>query len=392
MLRYFTFILSLVIITLTPAYATKIALVIGNGAYDKNHSRLGLVSLDNPVNDAIDIATELRKLGFEVILKTNVRKKAIKKAVREFSRRLRQRGTVGLFFFSGHGFQYQNVNYLVPLKADIQSDIDIEDEAFKANYVLRHMRKANKGLNIMIFDACRNSIPKDLLRKNKGFFEGVSSGLTNMQAPINSLIAYATGPNQTSWGGLPSERNSIYTKHLLKALQAQAHFSITDLFIEVRNKVFQETKDMKDENGKKLPPQVPWESVSLMQGFCFGGCGYLSSISCVTDSNTGFVWYKEVQSKLPITMEWSNLHNYVRDINQAQKCGYNNWEVPSVEQLETLLINDFVPMSDEKKFGVFMRPIWTSRKQVFLNLFNGVIGSYSNDTILPVLLVTEKSL
>jgi uncharacterized caspase-like protein len=118
-----------------------------------------------------------------VILKTNVGKRAMKAAVRDFRKRLRRRGNVGLFFFSGHGFQHNNINYLIPLKADIQNDFDIEDEAIKASYVLLNMERANKGVNIMILDACRNSLSKDFFRNPKGVFKGVSSGLTSMTAP-----------------------------------------------------------------------------------------------------------------------------------------------------------------------------------------------------------------
>ena len=44
--------------------ADRVALVIGNGAYKSS-------PLGNPVNDATDVAASLRKLGFNVILRTN---------------------------------------------------------------------------------------------------------------------------------------------------------------------------------------------------------------------------------------------------------------------------------------------------------------------------------
>jgi hypothetical protein len=266
MFRYIVVFMSILILVTTPAYASRIALVIGNSNYDEKFNKLHLEKLRNPVNDAIDMASVLRSLGYEVILKTDVRKKAMKRAVRDFAGRLRQRGTVGVFFFSGHGFQHKNINYLMPLRADIHSDVDIEDEALKADYVLRHMEKSNRGMNVMILDACRNNIPDDFFRKSKGAFAGLSKGLGNMSAPIGTLIAYATAPNKISWGGLPGERNSAYTKHLLAVLRQQAHLRVEDLFIAVRKRVMQETKGEPE-------PQVPWESGSLTQRFCFGQCG-----------------------------------------------------------------------------------------------------------------------
>lgn len=169
MLRYLTILFSLIILIAFPAHATRIALVIGNGDYDQRLNPLGLDKLDNPVNDARDMALVLENLGFEVILKTNLRKKkAMKRAVRHFAKRLERGGKVGVFYFSGHGFQHNNVNYLVPLQADIHSQHDIEDEALKAKYVLDWMESSHQGVNVMILDACRESIPDDLFRKSKG--------------------------------------------------------------------------------------------------------------------------------------------------------------------------------------------------------------------------------
>jgi len=59
MLRYITILFSLIILMGSPAHATRIALVIGNGDYDKRLNQLGLESLDNPVNDARDMAAVL---------------------------------------------------------------------------------------------------------------------------------------------------------------------------------------------------------------------------------------------------------------------------------------------------------------------------------------------
>ncbi|HIE02320.1 MAG TPA: hypothetical protein EYP59_18900, partial [Thiotrichaceae bacterium] len=247
--------------------ASRIALVMGIGNYQNAFiGKYPFESLNNPVNDATDMAKTLDKLGFEVILETELKTKAaMKKAVLAFRKRLPKDGGVGLFYFSGHGFQYQNANYLVPLNAAIASDIDIEDQVLKTDYVLRHLEKANqKGVNLMILDACRDSIPTDFFddRETKGLFaDELKTGFTTMTAPVGSLIAYSTAPNTTSWGGLPHERNSVYTKHLLSSLQNKPYLNITHLLMTVRQGVIKET-----ENQVK---QEPWEHTSLTNPFCF---------------------------------------------------------------------------------------------------------------------------
>jgi len=254
-------------VTTAPDNGTRLALLIGNDNYDKNANKLKLGALNNPVNDARDMAKALKGLGYQVILRTNVNKTAFNRAVRDFRQRLSQGGGVGLFYFSGHGFQYENINYLMPLQADIRQGIDIKKEALEADAVLQQMQVAHSGVNIMILDACRDSIPDDFFndRKNKGAFKGLGTGLTQMNALHGSLIAYSTAPNTTAWGGLPGERNSVYTKYLLKALKTKAHLNYAELFIEVRKQVSAEIPNEEVQ-------QVPWEANSLTRKFCFGTC------------------------------------------------------------------------------------------------------------------------
>jgi len=177
-----------------------------------------------------------------------------KKAVRDFGQRLTN-GGIALFFYSGHGIQYKNRNYLVPIKADINSEVDIEFEGLDAYYVLQSLeRYNNNGVNIVILDACRN----DPFKRR---FRSLSRGLARMESAKGSLIAYSTSPGSVAEDG--SGRNGTYTKHLLRALHDIPQFSIADLFIEVTAQVVKET------NGK----QVPWQSLSLVHRFCLAPCG-----------------------------------------------------------------------------------------------------------------------
>ena len=251
MLRYIVVLISFIVFMSPFTYASRLALVIGNGDYHHEPS------LANPVNDATDIAAVLKNLGFEVILKRNAKRRAMIRAVQDFGEQL-PRHDVGLFYYSGHGLQARGENFLVPVDAQIKSKADIEFESVPANRILRQMEEANNGVNIVILDACRDN---PFTTSQKGF----RKGLAEMNSPTGSLIAFATVPNTSAWGGQSGKRNSIYTKHFLRALQNQAHLSITDLFTQVRKEVIQETKNE--------TIQVPWESVSLLDRFCFGSCG-----------------------------------------------------------------------------------------------------------------------
>lgn len=240
------FILALLLFFALPARAeTRTALVIGNGAYKD-------APLKNPANDARDMASALKGLGFDVMLLTDATHQQMDSAVRDFGKVLRQ-GGVGLFYFAGHGVQVAGENYLVPVNARISSEADVKFGCLNAGLVLAKMDDANNGLNVVILDACRNN---PFARS----FRSAETGLAKMDAPTGSLIAYATSPGSVAADG--SGRNGVYTEHLLKNLRTPG-LSVMDLFMRVRMGGVAET-------GKK---QVPWEASSLTGYFYFNGQG-----------------------------------------------------------------------------------------------------------------------
>lgn len=220
---------------------SRLALVIGNGAYKK-------APLRNPVNDAYDMAEALRKMGFEVIHKENASQRSMENAIRYFGKRLRK-GGVGLFYFAGHGIQVKGINYLIPVDARIESESDVKYECVDAGRVLGKMEDAGNHLNIVVLDACRDNPFERSFRSSSG-------GLARMDAPKGSLIAYATAPGSVAAEGIG--RNGVYTKHLLK------HMQIPGLAVE---QVLKRTRiEVMNETGDK---QVPWESSSLIGNFYF---------------------------------------------------------------------------------------------------------------------------
>jgi uncharacterized caspase-like protein len=134
----------------------RVALVIGNAEYQRH-------KLKNPVNNANDMADVLKDLGFKVILITDANQQAIKNAIGEFGERLREgggsEGTVGLFYYSGHGVGYGGINYIIPIKAlaTITEPNDLKNNAVNVNNVLATMNKASTTINIIIIDAAYNS-------------------------------------------------------------------------------------------------------------------------------------------------------------------------------------------------------------------------------------------
>ncbi|MDP3425846.1 MAG: caspase family protein [Humidesulfovibrio sp.] len=121
-----------------PQQERRVALIIGNSAYKD-------APLKNPVNDARDMAAALKQLGFEATLLTDATMQQMESAVREFGLKLRQ-GGMGLFYYAGHGVQVAGNNYLVPVKAVIQSESDVKYGCLDAGLVLGKMEDAGNGL------------------------------------------------------------------------------------------------------------------------------------------------------------------------------------------------------------------------------------------------------
>ena len=118
------FFIACLLASMPSAHADRIALVIGNSDYIASPLR-------NPRNDSRDIAATLEKLGFEVMLKTNVNRREFVRAIREFGERLKLGGT-GLFYYAGHAIQSEGSNFLMPIKAEILNEADLDYEAINA--------------------------------------------------------------------------------------------------------------------------------------------------------------------------------------------------------------------------------------------------------------------
>jgi hypothetical protein len=221
----------------------RVALVIGNGTYRS-------VPLRNPARDADAVSISLRRLGFTVIQKNDVGFRQMEQAMDQFYTSL-SKGSVGLFYYAGHGIQVDGQNYLVPIDATIKSQSDTKYECIDAGRILGKMEDAGNAINIVILDACRNN-------PFAGSYRSASRGLARMDAPTGSIVAYSTAPGKVASDG--EGQNGVYTKHLLRHMMTPG-LDVNDIFIRTRMDVIKET------DGE----QVPWESSSLTGYFYFAG-------------------------------------------------------------------------------------------------------------------------
>ena len=222
----------------------RTALVIGNTAYE------GMSRLRNPANDARDIGRKLSGLGFEVTTLIDGTQKQMDDAIYTFGSSLTE-GGVGLFYYSGHGAQYEGENYLIPVNATIRNAAELRYKAVPAGIVLEYMNTAHNPLNMVILDACRDNP-----------FAGAKSGTKGLtvvsKLPKGSIIVYATAPGQTAEDG--TGKNSPFTEAFLKHVGTD-DLNVKDLFDRVGREVSQGTRDR----------QRPWISHDFYGEFSFAG-------------------------------------------------------------------------------------------------------------------------
>ncbi|MDI3296110.1 caspase family protein [Janthinobacterium tructae] len=224
--------------TAVPAAPGKrIALVIGNAAYPQ--------PLLNPVNDARAMAERLRRLGFEVLLRTDINAAQLQKASAEFSTQARG-ADIALVFYAGHGAQAGEANYVLPLGANMNalSAAAIAAQGISVSSLAGDLQRTGARGAVLILDACRQEYTRGGAVVVPGGGNAASHGFADTQAPRGVVIAYSAGPGALArdfWS--PDSRNSPYTSALLDALDAPG-LPMGDVFSQVAARVAAMTHDV----------------------------------------------------------------------------------------------------------------------------------------------------
>ncbi len=222
----------------------RLALVIGNAAYRVD-------PLDNPINDARLIGSSLQRSGFNVTVRENLDRTALLGALRDFGNRLNE-NTIAVLYYAGHGLQLRDRNYLIPVDAEIRSEDEIPISGIDLSFILGRMSAARSRINIVILDACRNN-------PFAGKTVAAPRGLAQMDAPVGTLLAFATAPGKLAAdSGTGTSANSLYALYLSKHLLTPG-LPVESVFKRVREGVVKDTQQQ----------QVPWESSSLQGEFAF---------------------------------------------------------------------------------------------------------------------------
>jgi uncharacterized caspase-like protein len=225
----------------------RVAFVVGNGAY-KN-----VAQLPNPAIDAKAMAKVLRNVGFDVVEGTNLTRDAMTERLLEFGKKA-QGADVALFFYAGHGIAINGTNYLLPVDADIKSEMDVKlGSAINIDLTLDQTMSDAK-VKLVFLDACRDNPFANKIKSSSSATRSLSvqSGLAEMKSGEGTLIAFATGPGQTALDGQEGT-NSPFTRALI------AH--ITTPGVEIQQAMTEVRAQVNEETNKS---QLPWGHTNLI--------------------------------------------------------------------------------------------------------------------------------
>ena len=215
----------------------RVALVVGNSTY----AHIG--RLPNPENDAVDMTAALQRLGFDVTTELDADRVVLTEALRAFTRRSAG-ADVSLVFYAGHGIEMDGVNYVVPVDARLERDVDVRYETVTLDDLL--VSTSGASLRLVLLDACRNN-PLARSMQRTAATRTVSGGsfgdLNEDLLGDETLVAYAAAAGTTAADG--RGRNSPYTAALLTHLETPLEIGL--LFRRVRAQVLEAT------NGEQRP-------------------------------------------------------------------------------------------------------------------------------------------
>jgi len=227
----------------SPAFAERrVALVIGNAAYQN------APPLRTPTSDADHVSDLLRHLDFAVTEVKDVDKQGMEQVLRRFAADI-SGADVALFYYSGHGVQVADDNYILPVSTRVDNQRNLTLDAFAVLDVDAMMRAAGAHVQLLFLDACRNNPFAERFAPTRSL---KAPGLAAEEVGSGALIAFSAAPGQFAMDGRGEV--SPFTEGFLK-YAATPNIEVRQLMARVRGYVSDQTAQS----------QVPWDNSSLLQ-------------------------------------------------------------------------------------------------------------------------------
>ena len=229
----FTAILSSLLLPRVASADKRVALVIGNGAYQY------APKLPNPTRDARAVADLFKEAGFATVLARNdTGNLDFKRSLRDLLEAAHD-ADIAVLFYAGHGIQIGDQNYMVPVDARLAREYDAKDEAISLERMVEALEPA-KRLRVVILDACRDNPFVVSMQRRVASRGALTRGLARVEpTQVDTLIAYAAKAGSSATDG--EGDRSPFTRALLKHI-AEPGLDIRLAFGRVRDEVLKATR------------------------------------------------------------------------------------------------------------------------------------------------------
>lgn len=210
------------------------ALVIGNGAYQ------GVTALPNPPSDARAMAAALRRMGYNVVEGVDLTLPQMLDALKRFQP-LAEKADIAVIFYAGHGMQINGQNFLLPVDARLEHELDLQRQALALDEIMTRVPDS-RVLRLVILDACRdNPFVRKLVQSGGTRSARMGAGLSVVDGEgRNTLISYSTKAGLVAEDG--SGTNSPFTQALLRHIETPG-LEVGRLFGQVRDDVIRTTNE-----------------------------------------------------------------------------------------------------------------------------------------------------
>ncbi|MVO18674.1 caspase family protein [Parasedimentitalea huanghaiensis] len=260
-------IFGILVLALAPALGQadtrRIALVMGMSEYQT------LPSLENTKNDATAMAAMLSSIGFDVTLSVDAGVAEIDQLLDDFAFRS-EVADLALIYFAGHGIEVQGENFLIPVDAAVQTNLDVQRQSMSLKRLLGAVDRARK-MRIVILDSCRNNPLGDAIALDGGAIDttsvdgtrGTGGGMAAADPERGTLVAFAARDGQVALDG--TGVNSPYALALMDKM-AQPGLEISLMFRQVRDQVLNQTGNLQEPHTYGSLTGVPFYLAGAAEG------------------------------------------------------------------------------------------------------------------------------
>ena len=189
----------------------RLALVIGNSNYGKDHLR-------TPDNDARLMAQALRDTGFSVTKLENAKQADMREAIKQFGQQLDE-NSISVFYYSGLSVSQDGMTYLLPVDVEQADNTKLKEQALDTNSLFEVTK--NSGTAFFFLDAlppvpitvrhtntlaATNAIPgQSLVSDNKGDYSHFVAALNkwlHKPLPADIVLKNVIGDVENASEGL----------------------------------------------------------------------------------------------------------------------------------------------------------------------------------------------